>query len=491
MITKLNASGLLRQLDEEVIVSYESGMKDVGLIVTDLLAFQRKDTPVTEGTIEVTGNTSVSVRNRSIYQALIELHNSIGGYIEVDINRKLNWLLDIGEDKGQQIRYGKNLMYVTREIYYNEQATKLHIEGGEEDLDDIVVVDSEANKDEDVSYGYLILPEEYAAYYGYTGEGDALHRDVGIFRPAGSMQYISPDEAESELVSTTFHNSWLYDYLSIDGDLGTRTYFIPSGLTNNWTDYLYFTFYGSPPLSQIRIYTDGFQYNEFDAILIDILETGNTEWTLNAASKTLVSPENYTGMWCGINFTERHVDRIRIKFRWSGIVSDWFFLHELEGGLDYYDETDNFVQGSDDRTLRCDIGDYQSAETYYINYRHAAYLVAWDAIPTYGWIARTIANRYNNQTVSLIEAGRVTLTELKTPPVSYAIQIVDISNTNPFEYLVLGSIVRVIDDELGVVEARIVSLTRDLTDPAKISLEVSTFRRDLFNIINTLSRRIG
>lgn len=491
MITKLNASGLLRQLDEEVIVSYESGMKDVGLIVTDLLAFQRKDTPVTEGTIEVTGNTSVSVRNRSIYQALIELHNSIGGYIEVDINRKLNWLLDIGEDKGQQIRYGKNLMYVTREIYYNEQATKLHIEGGEEDLDDIVVVDSEANKDDDASYGYLTLPEEYAAYYGYTGEGDALHKDIGIFRPAGTMQYISPDESISEYESTPYHSAWLSAVYAIDGNTATYAFFIDSYLTNNWTDFLYLTFYGSPLLSRVRVHASGFQHDAYNVIAIDILETGNTEWTLNAANRTLVSPENYSGTWCNIDFTPRHVDRIRIKFRWSGIVSAWLFLNEIEGGLDYYDETDNFVQGSDDRTLRCDIGDYQSAETYYINYRHAAYLVAWDAIPTYGWIARTIANRYNNQTISLIEAGRVTLTELKTPPVSYAIQIVDISNTNPFEYLVLGSIVRVIDDELGVVEARIVSLTRDLTDPAKISLEVSTFRRDLFNIINTLSRRIG
>ena len=106
IITEVTTDGLMSQLGEEVVESYDTGETGtpIGDIVTALLALQRKTTKITEGTISVTGDRAISVTNRTILSVLLQLQESIGGYMYVDTDRKLQWPTTIGEDKGQQIR---------------------------------------------------------------------------------------------------------------------------------------------------------------------------------------------------------------------------------------------------------------------------------------------------------------------------------------------------------------------------------------------------
>jgi len=109
--TEIKCDGIMARLGEEMIESYDTGESGaaIGDIVTDLLALQRKATKITEGTIAATGTVALSATNKTILSALIQLHGSIGGYIYVDNDWKLQWPTTIGADTGQQIRFRKNL----------------------------------------------------------------------------------------------------------------------------------------------------------------------------------------------------------------------------------------------------------------------------------------------------------------------------------------------------------------------------------------------
>ena len=52
-----------------------------------------------------------------------------GGYIEVDNDRHLNWSLTVGEDKGQQIRYRKNIEGFRRTIDFTTLANRIYAYG--------------------------------------------------------------------------------------------------------------------------------------------------------------------------------------------------------------------------------------------------------------------------------------------------------------------------------------------------------------------------
>jgi len=82
----------------------------------------------------------LTVTNQSILWALLQLHEIVGsGYIYVDNDRVFHWLDDIGEDKGQQIRYRKNLEGITRETDWGSLCTRLYPIGNGVQLSDLTV----------------------------------------------------------------------------------------------------------------------------------------------------------------------------------------------------------------------------------------------------------------------------------------------------------------------------------------------------------------
>ena len=123
IVTEVDALDLISQLGQETIVTYEAESETIGTIVDELLALQGLTPAVTKGTIHAdyaSLTRSIKVDGDSILRAFYRLRDTVGGYLYVDNDRKLQWASSIGEDKGQQIRYRKNLIGIERTIDYSQ-----------------------------------------------------------------------------------------------------------------------------------------------------------------------------------------------------------------------------------------------------------------------------------------------------------------------------------------------------------------------------------
>jgi len=101
-------------------------------IIDGLLAYTMQTPAITKGTIAaayVNLVRNIRTGSLSILGVLLSLRDMVGGYIEVDNNRLLQWSVTTGEDKGQQIRYGKNLLGIEREVDYNQLFNRIYVYG--------------------------------------------------------------------------------------------------------------------------------------------------------------------------------------------------------------------------------------------------------------------------------------------------------------------------------------------------------------------------
>ena len=133
--TKVELLDLMSQLGRETVVEYLAESKTIDAIVDDLLAMQILTPAITKGTISNSIKDltrSIQVDGDTILRALMRLRDTVGGYIEVDNDRELNWLDSIGEDKGQQIRYRKNLKGIERDMDYSSLVNRLYAYGASE-----------------------------------------------------------------------------------------------------------------------------------------------------------------------------------------------------------------------------------------------------------------------------------------------------------------------------------------------------------------------
>jgi len=88
--TRIDSLDFLAQLKNELIIGYTANSKTVGNIVADLLAYQAHSNPVLMGTIEPVVTRSIAVEQDNIYSVLMKLRGTVGGYIYVDNDHKLN-----------------------------------------------------------------------------------------------------------------------------------------------------------------------------------------------------------------------------------------------------------------------------------------------------------------------------------------------------------------------------------------------------------------
>jgi hypothetical protein len=287
----------------------------------------------------------LSVTNQSLLWSLRQLYDIVGeGFIDVDNDRQFNWWNDIGEDKGQQIRYRKNLEGITKEVDWASLCTRLYPIGNEVQLSDLTVIKEDADKDSDASYGYLTLTSLYSCYYGWTGLGNAKPSTVTVYK--------------NDVANNVWH------------------------------------------------------------------------------------------------------------------------------------------QGKDEHTLRCAIGDYDAGATYTVTYKRADYLIAWDVVPTYGILSNSWTDKSIGTAGTLLELGRLKLTDVKIPPVTYRITATDLSIFDGFDFekLQLGSILTVIEEELGInVSVRVTKIIHpDLkAAPHKMELELSNKVKSLADMLSDLHRMIG
>lgn len=132
LVTRIHCIGLMGQLGKEIVTGYEADNKTVSAIIDDLLDCQVLPHPIIKGTIDASIanlTRSIKVDGITILNTILKLRETVGGFIDVDNDRKFTWRVSIGEDKGQQIRYKKNLKGIEREIDYSSLANRIYAYG--------------------------------------------------------------------------------------------------------------------------------------------------------------------------------------------------------------------------------------------------------------------------------------------------------------------------------------------------------------------------
>jgi hypothetical protein len=125
----------MNQLKDEFVEYYDAS-DTVDDHVAAFLAEQVDTRPVLLGTIEPALTRDITIERDNIYNALMSMRDSVGGYMVVDPYRKLHWYWTLSDPTGQQIRYRKNLVGITKSIDWMNFGNKLYIYGDGCDLTD-------------------------------------------------------------------------------------------------------------------------------------------------------------------------------------------------------------------------------------------------------------------------------------------------------------------------------------------------------------------
>ena len=132
LVSTIEAMDYMSVLGCEVINDLEIENLTLYEILLELLSHQIREPKISIGYIDPEFREltrSISVNGDSIQRAIFELHKTIGGHIFVDNDRRLHWLKTIGEDKGQQIRYRKNLVGITRDMDFTSLVNRVYVYG--------------------------------------------------------------------------------------------------------------------------------------------------------------------------------------------------------------------------------------------------------------------------------------------------------------------------------------------------------------------------
>ena len=428
---------------------------------------------------------AIDIDSLDIWAACKLVRETVGGYLYVDfdpadpLTRRL-WLSDnLGENKGQQVRLGKNLTGINYTTDYIDFCNRLYPVGGSAlKLDSKTFSRVDADKSSDATYGYLKLQGLYAAYKGWTAAGAALPETVTIETPTGSFVsptgyeestgWIDPANAyDANDATYTYHYNWWQQTWT---PWLTLTHAAVAATQIKWfNEFIFIDLFQVSPVVQIDIYYGGAWRNVFNG-------TAAADWVVTTFAQqtiTKVRMRLFNGQFLPMPAPQNTSCRIRDIYIWD--ATGWTNV------------TSVWKQGADERTFRCAIADYVIGAGYVVSYTHAPYLIALDDITARDEIFSKSLSFTASNVDALLEMGRTKLTESKTPIISIDVALVDLSaeEGNEFEELELGSIIRIIDEGLDIdTSARVVRLQKtDLLNPGQITIEIANKVKDIIDVI--------
>jgi phage minor structural protein len=447
--------------------------------LTDLLALQ-ETALITLGGVDAALDTSfaLALTDTNIWEACMAVRYTPGGYLYVvhDNTTPTTWQLwlkaTIGEDKGQKIEVNKNLLRVRHRTDYMDYFNKLIAHGtGTVTLVDRTYTRVDVDKSADATYGYLTLKELYAAYNGWTGEGDALPASITIWEGGGG--WVSP-------TATVSSTGWLNPAYSWDGSITSRAQrnAIPASGTTDWLELTV----TSVTTTKIRLYASAF-----------ILWLNYDVEIYYSAGWHNIYSSNLAAGWTEVTFGEQTITGIRVMITNNDAGAKDGYMYEIAiwDPEDYTNVTADWVQGANENVVRCAIADYNAAVTYLISYTHAAFLISLADIAARDEIYSTPEAFDTDNVDTLLAQSRVHLADIKTPVISVEVDTVDLSveSARSFEAMQLGSIVTVVDGDLAISEeARVVAIEHtDLSvHPEQMTLEISTKLKDFIDYVKAL-----
>jgi hypothetical protein len=466
-------------LTKDIIPSYSKAISDGKKptdILTDLLAYQETASVVLGG-VSTLLDTVISIEFTwlDIWSACKMVRDITGGFLYVDfdpddpLTRRL-WLTDaLGESKGQQIRLGKNLTAVTHVTDYMDMVNRLYPVGSSAlSLTSKTYSRVDPVKSADATYGYLKIPGLYAAYKDWSGVGDARPANVTVEKPTGS--WVLP-------TSHLAGSGWMAETSAYDNDTGTLAYY--AGLNPEATSPYLTLYRASTASTQVRIYLS---FDEFAPTM-----PVSVEVYYSAAWHVILEFNALPSGWNTITFAQQNITGVRVRFYNNNAARYYVRLVEVQiwDSTGWTNDNANWVQGADERTLRCAIANYVAAANYVVSYTHAAYLIALDDIASRDEIFSQKIDIDVADVDTLLARGRSKLTDLKSPIISIDTGLIDLSTEEgrEFEELALGDTVTIIAESLGIKESvPVVSISKpDLHQPQNIVIGLATKTKDFID----------
>lgn len=473
-------------LTRDIIPSY-SATATASVHLAALLAYQETER-ITLGGVDASldgEEVPVEFTWKNIWEAGKLVRDVFGGYLVVEIDpndpdtRELYLRATIGEAKGQQVRVNKNLTTLDYRESWFDYANRLYPVGKDNLLLSTktftrAVVAATA----DATYGYLALLEKHAAYKDWTGEGDALPANVTIEAPTGSW---SPPDGFTA-------SNWQDEANAYDGNESTYARYDLTGI-GVWSPYLTLTYSSPVTTSQVRFPNQFAWYSptEAHACLVEVDIYYSAAWHNVYSGRSL--QEGYLIAYFAQQTVSSIRYRVKSEYAWSfggNIMSVKEFSAWSDTG--YADVTADFVQGENEKTFRCAVGDYTADIGYVVSYTHADYLIDYDQFTSRGDIVTKQQSFDEVEDVDqLIGMGRVALDEAVQAEVSMEVGMIDVSveGGRLFEALELGNTVTVVDEQLGVEEtARVVSIDKpDMARPEQMTVQVATKIKDILDVL--------
>jgi hypothetical protein len=153
---RIDSLDWMNQLKDEFVEYYDAS-DTVDDHVEAFLAEQVDTRPVLLGTIEPALSRDITIERDTIYNALMSMRDTAGGYMVVDPYRKLHWYWTLSASTGQQIRYKKNLVGITKAIDWMNFGNRLYIYGDGVDLTDAGYATTYIEDDTSIdTYGLVI-----------------------------------------------------------------------------------------------------------------------------------------------------------------------------------------------------------------------------------------------------------------------------------------------------------------------------------------------
>lgn len=125
---QVDAQDYMVQLKGELVTYYDADDTPENHII-EFLDYQSAIVKVLVGTIEPTISRDLTIERDYIYNVLMDLRDSIGGFMYVGPDRKLNWSTSIASTTDKQLRYGKNLIGITKRTDWLNFGNRLYIYG--------------------------------------------------------------------------------------------------------------------------------------------------------------------------------------------------------------------------------------------------------------------------------------------------------------------------------------------------------------------------
>lgn len=156
----------MQSLKAEYVYHYDADATPT-VHVTAWLAEQVSTMPVFLGTIEPVISFDITIDQDYIYDVLMKGKDIVGGYLQVDGDRKLNWYDSIGENTGKQLRYDKNATSIIKTEDWLNFGNKLYIYGDTFDLTGtslgtLYILDQDSIDTYDVSVRKYYISDSFA-----------------------------------------------------------------------------------------------------------------------------------------------------------------------------------------------------------------------------------------------------------------------------------------------------------------------------------------